>query len=474
MDKLDRKGAQNGSQSSGQGLVDQEIHVFRHGFQKTTRPQQRFYIPVGMKFVLVLLLAAAWAAISVWLSRPWYGDLSVRIGTVPAAFLIGGIAIVPGFMNAFLVASLLLDRRPPRAPLAKYPAVSILIAAYNEAANIAETLKSIAASHYPGTIQVIVIDDGSQDATAAIVTQHLQDYPWLQLIRQPKNSGKANALNAGLALCEHDLVITIDADSYLYHDALTALVERFLLDPPSTRAVAGSVLVRNSRENWVTRAQEWDYFHGIASIKRAQSLFQGTLVAQGAFSIYCRHSLQDVGGWPNCVGEDIVLSWALLKRGYRIGYCEDACLFTNAPTTVRQFVRQRQRWSRGVIEGFKSHPSILFTPRMSTLMIYWNLLFPLLDLVFTCFFLPGLLLALAGYFWIAGPMTLALLPMALLINALMYSKGKHMFDQQGLHVRRNPVGFFIYAFAYSMVLQPACVVGYAQELVSSRKSWGTK
>src|SRR3546814_17220536 len=64
--------------------------------------------------------------------------------------------------------------------------------------------------------------------------------------------------------------------------------------------------------------QEWDYFHGIAAVKRMQSMYHGTLVAQGAFSLYDRKALEDVGGWPECVGEDIVVSWALLERGHRI------------------------------------------------------------------------------------------------------------------------------------------------------------
>ena len=86
--------------------------------------------------------------------------------------------------------------------------------------------------------------------------------------------------------------------------------------------VAGGVMVRNSRATWMTRAQEWDYFHGIAAIKRVQSLYQGTMVAQGAFSLYDTKTLRESGGWPDCIGEDIVLSWGLLKAGYRIGYCE--------------------------------------------------------------------------------------------------------------------------------------------------------
>jgi biofilm PGA synthesis N-glycosyltransferase PgaC len=224
----------------------------------------------------------------------------------------------------------------------------------------------------------------------------------------------------------------------------------------------------------VTRSQEWDYFHGIAAIKRVQSLYQGTLVAQGAFSLYDRATLIEVGGWPECVGEDIVLTWALLKAGYRVGHSEDACLFTNAPATAGQFLRQRQRWARGMIEAFKHHPRLLLKPQLPTFFIYWNLLFPWLDLAFTIGFIPGLALALFGHYWIVGPMTLALLPLTLLMNFVMFSVERKMFDLHGLKVRRNPQGFLIYALCYSLLLQPACLLGYLAELFNARKHWGTK
>ena len=234
------------------------------------------------------------------------------------------------------------------------------------------------------------------------------------------------------------------------------------------------MLVRNSRASWVTKAQEWDYFHGIAAIKRMQSLYQGTLVAQGAFSIYERKALEQIGGWVECVGEDIVLTWAMLARGWRVGHAEDACCFTNAPDKLSVFARQRQRWARGMMEAFRRYPGILVIPRMSTFFIGWNLLFPWLDFVYTVAFIPGMLLALFGIYWIAGPMTFALLPMALLMNFLMYRISVKMFDAQGLRVRRNVTGFLIYAFGYSLILQPVSVVGYVSELLGLRKTWGTK
>ena len=440
----------------------------------TERPTSNapFYLGIRGKFAVALLTSGAWFALTVAIALPWITELSGIVGTAFALLAVGGIALVPGFMNAFLIASLLLDRRPPRIQPSRYPAVSILIAAYNEEASIADTLRSIANQDYPGAFEVFVIDDGSRDRTAAIVDAC--DHEWLRLLRQPHNAGKSAALNRGLAEARFDLVVTLDADSFLYRDALRNLVERYLGDPPNTRAVAGTMLVRNSRKNWVTRAQEWDYFHGIAAIKRVQSLYQGTLVAQGAFSIYERAALRQIGGWVDCVGEDIVLTWAMLRNGWRVGHAEDACCFTNAPDTLHQFVRQRQRWARGMMEAFRQFPDILVKPRLSTLFVWWNLLFPWLDLAYTVFFIPGIVLALFGIYWIAGPLTLALLPMALGINYLMYRVGSQMFALNGLRVRRNLSGFLTYAFVYSLILQPACVAGYFSEILGLRKTWGTK
>jgi biofilm PGA synthesis N-glycosyltransferase PgaC len=430
------------------------------------------YLPVRAKFATAFCLSLAWTAFSTVMALPWLRDLAGLAGWPLAIFVVAGIALLPGMMNAFLVAALLLDRRPRLKPLIEYPGISILVAAYNEQASIADTLKSLARQQYPGEFEVIVIDDGSRDATAAIVADN--PHPWLRLLRQPRNMGKAAALNRGLAGSRHDYIITLDADSYLYGDALRRLVERYFNDPATTRAVAGTMLVRNSRKNWVTRAQEWDYFHGIAAVKRVQSLFQGTMVAQGAFSMYDRDALNEIGGWKDCVGEDIVLTWAMLAKGWRVGHAENALCFTNVPENVPQLVRQRKRWSRGMIEAFRHHPRILFASRMTTLFAWWNLLFPWLDLAYTLFFIPGVILALFGVYWIAGPMTLVLLPMGLSMNYVMYRIGLRMFAEQGLKIRSNPQGFLVYAFVYSVILQPASVAGYFSELLGMRKTWGSK
>lgn len=450
----------------------------REGLQHLARaasaaPARRvLYLSPRAKFFVSLGIALAWALVSYRLAGRWIADLSQVAGAALAEFAILSIAIVPGFMNAFLACGLLLDRRPRRRRIEAHPGVSIIIAAYNEQDSIASTIESVARQNYPGELDVIVVDDGSTDNTLRELRR--LSYPWLRVIDLKRNGGKSRALNKALKLVQHTLTITLDADSLLHRGALANIVGRLTSDPEGTAAVAGAVLVRNSRLNLVTKVQEWDYFHGIAAVKRLQSLYHGTLVAQGAFSVYRTAVLHEVGGWPDCVGEDIVLTWSILRRNYRVGFAEDAVAFTNVPATLKQLVRQRQRWSRGLMEAFRLHWPLLFHRRMTTLFIWWNLTFPVLDLAYTFLFLPGILLAVAGVYWLAGPMTLLVLPLAMLINVVMFKVQSGMFVAQGLKLRHNPSGFLTYVFLYAFVLQPACVIGYFKEFLGMRKLWGTK
>lgn len=433
------------------------------------------YISVKYKFILATLFSLGWGSLSIYVAQPWLSDLKGHVGYPLAIFSIYGIAIIPGFMNAFLVSSLLMDKRPPVKQIDQYPDITILIAAYNESRNLISTIMSIARQNYNGKVTAIIINDGSTDDTAEIGRQLEKGYGFVTLLDLKQNVGKANALNEGLKLVETEYTLTVDGDCYLYKDALVKLMGRFCSDPKNTVAVAGAVLVRNSRKNLVTKIQEWDYFHGIAAVKRLQSLYQGTMVAQGAFSAYKTDILREVNGWPHTVGEDIVLTWSMLAKGYRVGFAEDALTFTNAPEELGQFIKQRQRWSRGLVEAFKAHPEMLIKKRYSTLFVWWNLLFPYLDLAYTLVFLPGIIAAMFGYYWIVGLMTLILLPLSLIVNGTMFFIQRKMFKSQGLKIRRNIIGFIGYAFVYSMILQPACVYGYLKELFyGSVKSWGTK
>lgn len=439
---------------------------------------RRRYVPVRVKLVAALLFAATWVGASTWLAQPWISDLAAVTGPILAWMIVAGIALIPGFANAFVIASLALDRRPV-CPEFNQPlrSATILVAAYNEADFIADTLRSIFNQRYEAAREVIVIDDGSTDDTAAIVRDLIDQGiapagDSLRLICQPRNGGKAAALNTGLAAARHDLIVTLDGDTWLYREALRNLVVNHQCSPSNTAATAGTVLVRNSRKNRLTSLQEWDYFLGIASVKRVQSLFQGTLVAQGAFSVYERSVLREVGGWQEVVGEDIVLTWNMIDRDYRVGYADDAIAFTRVPETMARYFRQRKRWSRGLIEAFRRFPRVFFRPRLNLPFIYLNFTYPYLDFIYITVFVPGVIAAVFFQMYaIAGIMTLVLVPLAVLMSSVMYAKQLRTFRAHGLRVRRNVIGFTGYLVAYQMILSPASLAGYFSELVGRRKSW---
>lgn len=431
----------------------------------------RFYLRVRTRFVLSVVAGLLWAGLSGWIAVGWTESLG-RVVTLPVAILIiGGIAIIPGYLNVQLVSSLILDRPRPIDFDQDYPDVTLLIAAYNEESRILETLEYALRQDYPGALHVVVADDGSTDRTRELAERLAQDDPRVSVVTT-NHAGKSEALNAALTSVSTSLVATIDADTLLMPSALRRAIARMLSAPPDTVAVAGSVLVRNSRAGALARVQEWDYFLAIASVKRQQALFQGTLVAQGAFSVYRTEAVRHVGGWPDKIGEDIVLTWSLIREGGRTIFEPTAIAFTDAPVQFGHFVRQRRRWARGMIEGLREHGlSLMRGRKLHVHAVAANCLFPYLDSVYTIAVPVGIVLALTGNFLIVGPMTAAVLPISLLIALTMYRRQRAVFKLLGLRVRRNLLGFLLYVLAYQLVMSPISVSGYATELVRARRVW---
>ena len=260
--------------------------------------RSRWYVAVPIEFALAQAAAFVWVGMSVYLSYPWFEDLSSVIGSIPALIIITFIAYVPGYLVSFTAVSLLLDRQPPMRVCDPDEPVTVLIAARNEAKTIADTLEYIRKQQYRGSIEVILVDNGSTDGTAAKAQEAAEKLGLRLTVVREERPGKSFALNTGLQYVRTDLFATIDADTLLHRLAIKHIVARILSAPSNVCAVAGHVLVRNSRDGLMARLQEWDYFIGIASIKRMQGLYQGTLVAQGAFSLYRTERVKAVGGWP--------------------------------------------------------------------------------------------------------------------------------------------------------------------------------
>lgn len=438
----------------------------------THEQEKKWYIPIHMKFWVSHFMALSWMIFSIYLSFPWLKDLARLISFPMAIFIIGGISYLPGYMNAFLVVSLILDRQPPFKIESPTDAITILIAAHNEEDKIFQTLLYIDRQDFQGNIKVYVIDNASTDKTVQEIMRAKKDFNIaIELLREPK-PGKFNALNHGLTFVHSDYVITIDADTLLHPSSIRYLVARIKSSPEDVVAVAGSVLTKNSRENIWTKIQEWDYFLGISSIKRLQGLYQGTLVAQGAYSLYQTKQLKEIGGWPDAIGEDIVLTWRLLQKNWKVYFEPLAVSFTEVPSNLNHFVRQRARWARGMIEGLQEikpwkQPAI-FVKYLTGI----NLFMPYLDIAYTLFWIPGLFLSLFGYYWIVGPMTLFVLPLTLMSYGILYFYQKNfVFKPLHLKIRKNLSGFLLFILIYQMIMSPVSVYGYLQELFKMKRNW---
>jgi biofilm PGA synthesis N-glycosyltransferase PgaC len=429
-----------------------------------------------VKFLYSIFFSTVWFLISFYLSINWIQDLATLTNYFIAFFVITAISFIPGIALSFVGFSMYVDKRPEYKLVDKPPPpVSILIAAYNEEDCIYHTLKSIWDQIYQSPYEIIVIDDGSKDKTSLMVDTFVKNFGInnLTLIRAEKNIGKANALNLGLEKCKYDLVITIDADSTLHKSALVNLLSVMVESDEMYGAVAGTIFCKNSNESFWTNLQYWDYLLGISSVKRIQSMYQGTLVAQGAFSVYQTQILKDIGGWPNKIGEDIVLTWDILSRDYKVGHAENAICFTNVPITYKGFYTQRKRWSRGLVEAFSSYPQLLFKKRKSTFFVWYNLLFPYIDFVYLFIFFPGVLAAIFfDFYLIAGLMTIIQLPLAIFYNITMVNIQQRVLKSQGIKIPKNAIYYtLIYILIYQLIMCPATLDGYVSEVLKRKRIW---
>ena len=431
-----------------------------------------WYLPVAVKFGVSSFVAVVWLMVAVVFSIPWYRDLADFSGPVVAVTVIVLLAYLPGFLIAFLASSLFLDRQPPLRVRNPTTGVTIVIAARNEAAGIAETIRYAVRTDYDGPVTVILADNGSTDDTCAVATATASELGIELQIVHETTPGKAHALNRALESVKTPYTVTVDADTLLHPEALRRLVSRLESAPRDTVAVAGAVLARNSRDNLLTRMQEWDYYLGITAVKRMQGMYQSTLVAQGAFSLYLTESLQRVGGWPDAIGEDIVVTWRLMEGGNRVYTEPTAVAFTDVPCELGHFMRQRARWARGMFEGIRAVPPWRQSRKLSRLVAGIDLLIPLLDIGYALIFLPGLVLLAFGIPAIVSIWTLTVLPVTLVVyGGLRRHQRVQVFGPLGLRVRKNRIGYIAFLLVYQALCSVASLAGYLQELAGTRRRW---
>ncbi len=285
------------------------------------------------------------------------------LGTVLYYCFLAAIAL--GIARFFVLTTLaVMNRRRERAqwsvPQPSTPFnVSVIIPAFNEAKVIVTTIERILASKH-AELQVVVVDDGSRDQTAALVRGRFENDGRVELISIP-NGGKATALNVGLARARGAVVVALDADTQFESDTIARLARWF--DDPRVGAVAGNAKVGN-RINIITRWQALEYIVAQNLERRALAALDTLTVVPGAVGAWRRSLLHDLGGFPsNTLAEDQDLTIAVQESGFEVLFDASAIAWTEAPATVRGFAQQRFRWAFGTLQCLWKYRRLTFNPR---------------------------------------------------------------------------------------------------------------
>ena len=276
------------------------------------------------------------------------------------AFMMVATALT--FLRAAFIAVIAFMHRRGEAdspPIPFQPPISVVIAAYNEEKVIRRTLAALLKTDYRGSMEVLVIDDGSTDATARIVGEEAEKDRRIRVIVQ-SNQGKARALQTGFAAVRHEIIVTLDADTRFAPDTIRHLVQPLHSD--QVAAVSGHVRVGNLR-TFISRCQSLEYTCGFNLDRRAYDLLNCITVVPGAISALRKSAVLEAGGIStDTLAEDTDLTLSLHRKGLQIRYVPRAMAWTEAPESYRDLARQRFRWAFGTLQCLWKHRDLIFKP----------------------------------------------------------------------------------------------------------------
>ena len=275
-----------------------------------------------------------------------------------AELLLAFVALYPIVTAAVWVAGGVLfrlfdERREAYVPEGGWPGVTVLIPAYNEEQVIAMSVRAALDADYP-ELEVLVLDDGSADDTAAAARAAAAGDPRCEVLRDPVNRGKAEQLNSGFARARHELVVVTDADTHMMPHALRRLAAR-MDQSPLVAAVAGAPHVTN-RTRLICSMQVLEAASIIGLVRRTQSLAGRVGIVAGVLGMFRRERVLAVGGYDGRMStEDIDLTWRLLMAGWHTAYEPYALVGMQVPSRPRELWAQRTRWARGQGEILHEH-----------------------------------------------------------------------------------------------------------------------
>lgn len=282
-----------------------------------------------------------------------------------------------------------------------WPFVSVIVPVYNEGPLIDHTARALLRLDYPN-YEILFINDGSIDATYQKLLRYQGDYDNVSIkVIHQVNRGKAQALNAGIRACKGDLVFCMDGDTILRKDVLKKMVRHFA--DPIVGAVAGNVKVGNRGKMWVD-LQALEYVEGLNLVRQAQGYFATVNIIPGPCGCFRKRVVEQVGMYEsNTFAEDCHLTLKILVKGYRVIYEPEAVALTEAPVNLIDLLKQRYRWTRGIMQSIRDHRSAMWdlrehpTTSITLMYMYFEaFIWPVMNLLVNL-----LLLITAGYFGIS-------------------------------------------------------------------------
>jgi cellulose synthase/poly-beta-1,6-N-acetylglucosamine synthase-like glycosyltransferase len=320
-----------------------------------------------------------------------FSSLAFIVNSIVLVFFLGDILMSARLVIVGLFAVIDRLRKPhPNASPGYNPRVAVLIPAFNEETVIVRTVRSVLNSDYKN-LHVIVVDDGSLDRTFDVVREAYAAQiaaGRLQVFSKP-NGGKATALNFALERITEEIYVGIDADTVIAADAISKLIPHF--EDSRIGAMAGNAKVGNRINLW-TRWQALEYVTSQNFERRALDLFHVVTVVPGAIGAWRTAPVKAAGGYPlNTVAEDADLTMNLLEQSLRVDYEDRALAFTEAPIGVKGLMRQRFRWSFGILQAVWKHRAafirnkamgLFALPNILVFQMLLPLVSPFIDLMF--------------------------------------------------------------------------------------------
>lgn len=326
-------------------------------------------LKTGLLSLYATILYLAWTTGS--LLNPFSEVYHTTIGNVVMTF---GAVYSSMMLVVTAIRALLVARYRPMRSLsdADLPSVTVIIPAYNEGADVAKSIDSIARSNYPKhKMQIIAIDDGSKDDTWLHMEDAARRHPDIVCaIKMDKNGGKRQGLRVGFALAAGDVLVTMDSDSVVARESLRNLVTPLAVDP-RIGAVAGNVKVQNRDAGVLPRMMKASFILAFDFTRAYQSVIRTVQCTPGAFSAYRRTAVEAVltewnnqswRGKPSTIAEDRALSNLILREGHEIVFQGNAVVWTNVPATYKQMARMYQRWERGNVRENLTYASFCLKP----------------------------------------------------------------------------------------------------------------